>query len=141
MRIEVTATPSQADEDFVMAGTRAYNSAFAAADGKSLCVFARDDEGNIVGGITARTYWNYLDIKFLWVNEQHRKSGLGSKIMQAAEAEALRRGCTGAFLDTFSFQARGFYERLGYTEFGHLSGFNGKFERHFMQKALRAADA
>jgi GNAT superfamily N-acetyltransferase len=140
MKIEVTSEPSQADEDFVIAGTRAYNSAFAAADGKSLCVFARDDDGNIIGGITARTYWNYLDIKFLWVHEQHRKSGLGSKIMQAAETEALRRGCTGAFLDTFSFQARGFYERLGYAEFGHLSGFNGKFERHFMQKALRAAD-
>ncbi len=139
MHIEVTAEPTQADEDFVIAGTRAYNSAFAAADGKSLCVFARDDEGNIIGGITARTYWNYLDIKFLWVHEQHRGGGLGSKIMQAAEAEALRRGCTGAFLDTFSFQARGFYEGLGYAQFGQLSGFNGKFERHFMQKTLGVA--
>ncbi len=140
MYIEVTAEPTQADEDFVIAGTRAYNSAFAAADGKSLCVFARDDEGNIIGGITARTYWNYLDIKFLWVHEQHRGGGLGSKIMQAAEAEALQRGCTSAFLDTFSFQARGFYEGLGYAQFGQLSGFSGKFARHFMQKTLRVGN-
>jgi GNAT superfamily N-acetyltransferase len=141
MKLEVTAHPSQADEEFVIAGTRSYNRVFAEADGKSLCVFARDDEENIIGGLTAQTYWQYLDIKFLWVHEHHRKEGLGSKIMLAAEAEARSRGCTGAFLDTFSFQARGFYERLGYAEFGRISGFSGKHERHFMQKVLVAADA
>ena len=140
MKIEITAEPTQADEEFVMAGTRSYNRAFADVDGKALCVFARDADGSIVGGVTGRTYWQYLDIKFLWVHEQHRKEGLGSKIMLAAETEARRRGCTGAFLDTFSFQARGFYERLGYTEFGRLSGFSGKHERHFMQKSLVAAE-
>ena len=141
MKLEVTAEPTQADEEFVMAGTRSYNRAFTEADGKSLCVFARDNEGNIIGGVTARTYWQYLDIKFLWVHERHRKEGLGSEIMLAAEAEARNRGCTGAFLDTFSFQARGFYERLGYAEFGRLSGFSGKHDRHFMRKSLVAADA
>lgn len=140
VKIEITAESTQADEEFVMAGTRSYNRAFADVDGKALCVFARDADGSIVGGVTARTYWRYLDIKFLWVHEQHRKEGLGSKIMLAAEAEARRRGCTGVFLDTFSFQARGFYERLGYTEFGRLSGFSGKHERHFMRKSLVAAE-
>lgn len=90
-----------------------------------------------MGGVTARTYWQYLDIKFLWVHERYRKGGLGSKVMHAAEAEALRRGCNAAFLDTLSFQARGFYEKLGYAEFGRLSGFSGKHERYFMQKSLR----
>lgn len=141
MKIEVTATPNQADEEFVIAGTRAYNQAFAESDGQSLCVFARDDECNIVGGVTARTYWQYLDIKFLWVHEGYRKGGLGSKVMHAAEAEALSRGCNAAFLDTLSFQARGFYEKLGYAEFGRLSGFSGKHERYFMHKSLRAPAA
>jgi GNAT superfamily N-acetyltransferase len=141
MKLEITAEPTQADEEFIMAGTRSYNRAFAEPDGKNLCVFARDAEGNIIGGLTARTYWQYLDIKFLWVHERHRKEGLGSRIMLAVEAEARSRGCTGAFLDTFCFQARIFYERLGYAEFGRLSGFSGKHERHFMQKSLVAADA
>jgi len=141
MKLEVTATPSQADEEFVIAGTRSYNRAFAESDGQSLCVFARDEEGTIIGGVIARTYWQYLEVKFLWVHEHHRKEGLGSKVMHAAETEALRRGCTGAFLDTLSFQARGFYEKLGYAEFGRLPSFSGKHERHFMQKSLRAAAA
>lgn len=81
------------------------------------------------------------DIKFLWVHEQHRKERLGSQIMLAAEDEARSRACTSAFLDTFSFQALHFYEKLNYEEFGRLSGFSGKYERHFMQKALVAANA
>ena len=104
-------------------------------------MFARDDNGDIVGGVTARTYWQYLDVKFLWVHERFRKEGLGSKLMAAAEEEARRRGCKNAFLDTFSFQARGFYVRLGYSEFGRLAGFSGKHERHFMHKALHDRDA
>ena len=141
VKIEITAEPDEGDEALVMAGTRAYNSAFVEGDGRSLCVFARDDNGDIVGGVTARTYWQYLDVKFLWVHERFRKEGLGSKLMAAAEEEARRRGCKNAFLDTFSFQARGFYVRLGYSEFGRLAGFSGKHERHFMHKALHDRDA
>jgi hypothetical protein len=43
--------------------------------------------------------------------------------------------------DTFSFQARGFYEKLDYSEFGRLSGFSGAHERHFMKKDLAAVVA
>jgi hypothetical protein len=61
--------------------------------------------------------------------------------MFAAEAEAVRRGCKHARLDTFSFQALGFYQKLGYIEFGRLSGHSGCFDRHFLYKALHPADA
>ena len=141
LRLDITADPSPADEALVMAGTRAYNAAFMRADAKRLCVFAREAAGSIIGGVTASTYWDYLDVKFLWVHEQHRKQGLGARIMGAAEAEASSRGCKNVFLDTFSFQARGFYERLGYREFGRLSGFSGQHERHFMHKVLTASGA
>ena len=62
MRIEVTAEPSEEDEAFVIAQTRKYNSAFAENDHKTLCIFARNEMGNIVGGLTGRTYWRYLEI-------------------------------------------------------------------------------
>ena len=136
LHLDITADPSPADEALVMAGTRAHNAAFMQADAKRLCVFARDAAGAIIGGVTASTYWHYLDVKFLWVHEQHRHLGLATQVMRAAHAEAWRRGCKNVFLDTFSFQARGFYERLGYREFGRLSGFSGQHERHFMHKAL-----
>jgi ribosomal protein S18 acetylase RimI-like enzyme len=138
MRIEVTATPCKEDEAFVIAQTRKYNSAFADNDHKSLCVFARDELGNIIGGLTGRTYWHYLDIAFLWVDEKYRGRGYATELMKAAEAEAHRRGCERVLLDTLSFQALGFYQKLGYTEFGRLPGFDGKYVRHYLHKHIVA---
>jgi GNAT superfamily N-acetyltransferase len=70
------------------------------------------------------------------VLEKQRGQGHASKLMQAAEAEARARGCKHALLDTFSFQALGFYKKLGYVEFGRLSGFSGRHDRHYLYKSL-----
>jgi GNAT superfamily N-acetyltransferase len=136
MRIEVTDAPRENDESYIIEQTRSYNRAFTEKDNRSLCVFARDDAGSIVGGLTAKTYWGYLDVAYLWVNEKHRGQGHASKLMQAAESEARARGCKHALLDTFSFQALGFYKKLGYAEFGRLSGFSGRYDRHYLYKNL-----
>ena len=136
MRLEVTDVPREGDEAFVIAQTRAYNTAHAENDLRSLCVFARDDNDAIIGGLTGRTYWRYLDIAYLWVDEKHRGQGIATHIMSAAESEASSRGCKHAFLDTLSFQALGFYRKLGYIEFGRLSGFSGKHDRYWLRKAL-----
>lgn len=137
MKVEVTSQPNKSDDEAVLAGLRAYNRRFAENDAVPLCVVARD-EGSVVGGLDARTYWNYLDIKYFWVHEDRRGQGLGATILRAAEAEAVRRGCAHAFLDTFEFQARGFYEKMGYTVFGQLDGFSGRHRRYFMRKDLAA---
>ena len=136
MQIEITDSPSDEDEAFVIAQTRAYNTAFAEKDVRSLCIFARDASGLIVGGLTGKTYWQYLDIAFLWVSEQHRNRGQASRLLAAAESEARTRGCKHALVDIFCFQAPGFYQKLGYEEFGRLSGFSGKHDRHYLHKAL-----
>ncbi len=70
----------------------------------------------------------------------HRRHGLGSRLLAEAEAEALRRGCRMAWLDTFDFQARMFYERHGYTVFGELGGLPNGHCRHFMSKRLGYSD-
>jgi len=140
MRIEITDAPCKDDEAFVIAQTRKYNSAFTENDHKSLCVFARDEVGNIIGGLTGRTYWQYLDIAFLWVDEKYRGEGHATKLMKAAEAEARERGCERVILDTLSFQALGFYLKLGYAEFGRIPGFSGKYDRHYLHKRLDAME-
>jgi ribosomal protein S18 acetylase RimI-like enzyme len=136
MKIEVTDSPGAEDEAFVIAQTRQYNNAFAENDHRSLCVFARDEAGHIIGGLTGRTYWQYLDIAFLWVDERHRGEGHATELMKAAEAEARERGCERVFLDTLSFQALGFYLKLGYAEFGRLPGFCGIYDRYYLYKRL-----
>jgi ribosomal protein S18 acetylase RimI-like enzyme len=136
MQIETTDRPREEDEAFVIAQTREYNSAFTENDVRRLCVFVRNESGSIVGGLTAKTYWRYLDIGFLWVSAKHRGQDLGSKLMDAAESEARARGCERALLDTLSFQALEFYKKRGYTEFGRLNGFSGKYDRHYLFKQL-----
>ena len=68
--------------------------------------------------------------------ESARGRGLGRTLMRQAEDVALRRGCHGAWLDTFSFQARGFYEKLGYTVFGSIDDYPPGHSRFFMKKVL-----
>ena len=72
----------------------------------------------------------------LWLAPGHRRRGWARDCSMAAEAEARRRGCRMAWLDTYDFQARAFYERHGYTMFGELDGLANGHRRHFMKKRL-----
>jgi GNAT superfamily N-acetyltransferase len=103
-------------------------------DWKRLCLFAENEDGELIGGLEAETFWNWLHIVFLWTDV--RGEGIGTELVLTAEEEARRRGCTSAHLDTFDFQAPGFYEKLGYEEFGSLSDFPPPHRRRFLKKAL-----
>lgn len=72
----------------------------------------------------------------MWVHAELRGRGLGRHLMEMAEQEGRRLGCHGAYLDTFSFQARPFYERCGYEVFGVLERFPDEHQRYFMRKRL-----
>ncbi len=139
LQLELTDAPRPEDETFVIEQTRAYNRRFTERDVRKLCVFVRAPDGAIVGGLSGMTYWQYLEVSYLWVSEAHRGAGYATQLMTAAEKEARARGCRHSMVDTFGFQALGFYVRMGYQEFGRLHGFAGKYDRHFLHKALDAA--
>ena len=105
-------------------------------DRRPLVVTLGDDDGQIVGGLWGRTVWQWLYVELLFVPEPLRRQGIGTDMLQRAEVEAVKRGCRNAWLDTFAFQARGFYERLGYSCFGELTDYPPGFSRYFMKKAL-----
>jgi GNAT superfamily N-acetyltransferase len=90
----------------------------------------------IVGGLVGETYWGWLFVNLLWVAEEQRGKGLGKSLMDAAEAEARKRGVRNVYLDTFSFQASGFYKKLGYRQFGKLKGFPAGHDRRWFTKKL-----
>jgi len=83
-------------------------------DGKLLAGTIQDDDGEIIAGIDGYTWGGCCEISHLWVHERHRGHGLGKALVLAAESEAVKRGCEQVVLMTHSFQAPGFYERLGY---------------------------
>ncbi|MEJ6829305.1 MAG: GNAT family N-acetyltransferase [Akkermansiaceae bacterium] len=136
MNLEITSKPSRKDQATVIEGTRNHNQLHTPSDYAPLCIFDRLESGEIIAGLTAKTYWNYLDIAYLWVAEPYRKQGKAPPILKAAENEALRRDCHYAILDTYSFQALGFYKKIGYSEFGELDHFSGTNTRHYLRKRL-----
>jgi GNAT superfamily N-acetyltransferase len=94
------------------------------------------DTTQIVGGLYGSTLFSYLRVDLLFVPESMRRNGIGRRLMAEAEAEALRRGCHAASLDTYSFQARGFYERLGYSVFGIIDDCPPGHSRIYLIKRL-----
>jgi GNAT superfamily N-acetyltransferase len=92
-------------------------------DWQTISLALRNTEGAVVGGLYGATMWSWLMIDGLWVAAEHRGQGLGRRLLLASEEIAIRRGCIGSWLGTFDFQARGFYERHGYSIFATLSGF------------------
>jgi GNAT superfamily N-acetyltransferase len=94
----------------------------------------------ILGGLLAVSYWGSFYISDVVVPETARRQGLGAELMRQAEQEARARGCRHMWLDTFEFQARPFYERLGFEVFGRLDGLEPFFPRYFMQKTLEPAE-
>ncbi|WJV67748.1 GNAT family N-acetyltransferase [Pectobacteriaceae bacterium CE70] len=137
MNLNITDTPNQKEEDYVIKSLWQHNEQYNAVDIHPLFLTITDDDNNIIAGLVARTWWGGLDIQYLWVSEKYRKSGLGSQLMQNAEEEALKRGCHMAYVDTFSFQARGFYEKRGYREYGNLPGFAHRHTRHYLSKRIQ----
>ena len=115
----------------------AYNTAqLGFWDAKPVAILIRDEQDQIIGGITGWTYYGWLAISFLWLREDLRGQGLGTRLLQAAEAEGLARGCQYVELDTFSFQAPEFYFKNGYETFAVLDDFPGEHKRYYFRKSL-----
>ena len=114
----------------------AYNTAAVGEpDYRPLTVTIRQ-RGKIVAGLTAETFFGWMFVSLLWVSDRHRGNGWGSSLMQTAEAEARERGVRHVYLDSFSFQAPAFYEKLGYREFGRLKEFPAGYDSIWLTKAL-----
>jgi GNAT superfamily N-acetyltransferase len=105
-------------------------------DHRPLVLVIEDTEKKVLGGLWGRTAYDWLFVELLFIPESLRGRGIGAELMSRAETEAVARGCHGAWLDTFAFQARTFYERLGYSCFGELNDYPAGSARYFMKKAL-----
>jgi len=110
------------------------------ADGQLLAFLVRDDSGRIVAGICGNTWGGGCEIRQFWVEESQRRRGLGTRLFQAAEQEARRRGCTQMLLMTFSFQAPAFYARNGFEVLATIADHPRGHRNFLMRRRLERAD-
>lgn len=137
-RIEMTANPGDDELAAILRPLRAHNLARAGDPGReAIALLVRDEHTNeILGGLYGEIFYRWLFIELLAIPEQARGQGTGSRLMNLAEDLAREKGCVGIWLDTFDFQAPGFYQKLGFTEFGHLGDFPPGHKRFYFQKRL-----
>jgi GNAT superfamily N-acetyltransferase len=115
----------------------AYNVAQARVDaGLDLGIFIYDAQGQLVGGIAGWVWGQVLEVSFLWLHPDLRGLGYGKRLLETLEEEARAQGCRLAILDTFSFQAPAFYQRLGYEAFGSVDGYPEGHRKVFFRKDL-----
>ncbi|MDO5096394.1 MAG: GNAT family N-acetyltransferase [Peptostreptococcaceae bacterium] len=116
---------------------RAYNkSKREPSKSEPLNIYVEDEQGNLIAGMVAETFGNWLEIEYLYVGEDLRGQGLGSEILNMAEKEAKERKCKYSFVDTFNFQAPDFYKKHGYKEVFALKEYPYTSQRYYYTKEL-----
>jgi len=101
---------------------------------KRICFILYTPEDEVAGGLIGETYWGWLYIDLLFVKDELRGQGYGSRILTMVEEEARQSGAKKAYLDTFSFQALDFYKKYGYQVFGELNDFPPGHQRYYLTK-------
>ena len=129
--------PSEQEIKYIRDSLYQFNKEIVGDDGHTpIHIVEYDANGNVIGGILGGTYWGWMYVDILWVDESHRKKGIGSRLLRAAEEEAAQRGCHHVHLDTMSWQAPDFYKKHGYEVIGVLPDVPGGNQKYLLMKSL-----
>lgn len=140
MKIKVSDKIDQESHDRIIKLLVEYNlnktEEFRNEINKPIEIIARDEWNEIIGGLYGRSIWGTLEVKTFVVKPENRNKGIGRKLIIEAEKEAKNRNCKFISLDTFSFQAPGFYEKLGFEKIGTETDFPKGFEKYYYRKKI-----
>ena len=139
MKYEIVVSSQASEQDLasITAPLTEYNLRNAPAPNfLNVALLIRGPDGKTVGGLWGRAVYDWLFVEYLAIPPESRRAGLGRNLMQRAEQVALEHGCIGVWLDKFAFQARPFYEKLGYKCFGQIDDHPRGSVRYFLQKRL-----
>ena len=101
-----------------------------------IAVLVYDERDRIIGGANGFQWGDSFSVQFLWLEEQWRGQDIGTQLMHAIHHQAAQCGCTQLYQDTYSFQAIGFYQKLGYEIVGKLENFPTPYTHYFLKKDL-----
>jgi GNAT superfamily N-acetyltransferase len=125
LQVDVDESPDPALRDAILMPLRAFNeSQVGPIKAEPLAIALRDQQsGVITGGLWGTSVAGWLYVDLLVIPEGYRRKGLGTELLQKVEEIARKRGCTGLWLHTGTFQAPRFYEKLGFTAFGTVPDY------------------
>ncbi|TWT02478.1 GNAT family N-acetyltransferase [Planomicrobium sp. CPCC 101079] len=130
----------QEDREFIRSKVIEHNMASLSDAIKSpseqVSFIARNDDGDIIGGVTGTSFWQHMHIDFLWVDAAERGQGIARQLMEQIEAYARSISCRLMIVETFSFQAPGLYKKLGFNEFGIIEDHPAGHSFHYFEKRL-----
>ena len=133
----VETDPSPVELEFLEEQINQHNiRATGFEDYQPLAIFVHDSENRVIAGISGYTWGGCCEIVFLWVHPDYRQMGYGRKLLQTAETEAIKRTCHLVVLNSYSFQAPNFYQKLGYTINGIDEACPLGHRRYHLQKRL-----
>lgn len=140
MSVEIHFSENATEEERlgILTPLLTHNLAKGGDDGhETFALLLRDPDSNeVIGGLYGKVSYRWLLIDLVSVPESMRGQGIGERLMRMAEEVAREKNCTGIWLETFSFQAPGFYQKLGYCEFGRLADYPPGHTRLYFQKSL-----
>jgi len=136
-KVVVDYAPTEADNAIVREGIIAFNENIIGERDKAFSIFLKNDSGKVFGGIQAFMDMESIYIDTFWVESALQKQGYGTKLLDAAEKEAIKNGCIFSLVDTWSFQAEEFYLKSGYERIGELKNYSHGHSKIFLKKILR----
>jgi ribosomal protein S18 acetylase RimI-like enzyme len=117
----------------------AFNEANAGPrNNQEFAFFVRSETNELVGGLLGNTHFNHFFVSAIFVDQRFRRHGIGRELMKRAEELALEHECDAIYLDTFDYQAPGFYLKLGFEVFGKLEDYPPGHQRFYLMKRIRA---
>ncbi|HAT5918573.1 TPA: GNAT family N-acetyltransferase [Legionella pneumophila] len=138
-QLELVVDPKllEQQDKIIRDGIINFNAPYTGAKPERYSIYVKDNDGHIIGGSIVYVHKNSIYVDVLWVSEEYRGMGIGAELLRSIEAEAIKRGISESTLDTFSFQAEGFYLKQGYKHLGTIKNYLVGHDRIFLRKKLK----
>jgi GNAT superfamily N-acetyltransferase len=135
--ITIEDNPPEKDIRVLWDGIGEYSFSQTRLKGQAILVFLRNEQHQVIGGAYDWAVYTWLHVRVLWLREDQRQKGWGTRILRATEAEAIKKGCQHSRLEAYCFQALGFYQKNGYRVFSELGNVAEDHRLYFLEKDLR----
>lgn len=135
-KVSIESPPKTKTTGILEAGLLGHIADYEPLISQQFAVFLRDETNSVRGGLSGYFYWDWFDLRYLWVDDTLKGQGWGKKLLQIAEVEVRERSHIGIVCDTASFQSLPFYQAQGFDIIATMKNRPPNYESYFIEKRL-----